>query len=333
MHIFITGIAGFLGSNLADYYLNKGFKVSGNDNLIGGDKQNISSDVNFYEYDCENLGKNLTYFKDVDVVIHAAAFAHEGLSVFSPYLITKNIFSGSVSVFTAAIQSKVKRIVYCSSMARYGEIKQPFKETDTPNPVDPYGIAKLAAEKVLINLSKTHGIEYNIAIPHNILGPKQKYDDPFRNVASIMINLMMQNRQPVIYGDGEQTRSFSDVSDCIYCIDKLATDKNIKSEIFNIGPDENYITINELFKKISNILKFNQEPIFFPDRPNEVKHSNCSADKARNLLGYKTEFDVDSSLVKMVEYIKSNGPKKFIYNYDIEINNELTPQTWSKKVF
>ena len=287
MHIFITGIAGFLGSNLAD----------------------------------------------VDVVIHAAAFAHEGLSVFSPYLITKNIFSGSVAVFTSAIQRKVKRIVYCSSMARYGHIKQPFKESDVPNPVDPYGIAKLAAEKVLINLSDTHGIEYNIAIPHNILGPKQKYDDPFRNVASIMINLMLQNRQPVIYGDGEQTRSFSDVNDCIFCIDKLATDKNIVSETFNIGPDENYITINELFKKISNILKFNQEPIFYPDRPNEVKYSNCSAEKARSKLGYKTEFDVDTSLINMVDYIKSHGTKKFIYNYDIEIDNEKTPKAWLNKFF
>ena len=269
----------------------------------------------------------------MDVVIHAAAYAHEGLSVFSPYLITKNIFSGSVSVFTAAVMQKVKRVVYCSSMARYGNIKQPFHESDIPNPVDPYGIAKLAAEKVLINLSETHGIEYNIAIPHNILGPKQKYDDPFRNVASIMINLMLQNRQPVIYGDGEQTRSFSDVEDCIYCIDKLTIDKNIKSEIFNIGPDENYISVNELYKKISNILKFNKEPIYYPDRTNEVKYSNCSADKARKLLGYKTEFDVNSSLKRMVDYIQEKGVKKFVYNYDIEIDNELTPQTWSKKIF
>ena len=77
MHIFITGVAGFLGSNLADYYLEKGFKVSGNDNLIGGEKQNLDPKVNFYQYDCENLEKNNKYFKDVDVVIHAAAFAHE----------------------------------------------------------------------------------------------------------------------------------------------------------------------------------------------------------------------------------------------------------------
>lgn len=333
MHIFITGVAGFLGSNLADYYIKNGFKVSGNDNLVGGDRENLNKDINFYEYDCENLELNSKYFKDVDVVIHAAAFAHEGLSVFSPYLITKNIFSGSVAVFTAAVKQKVKRVVYCSSMARYGNIKQPFNEEDEPNPVDPYGIAKLAAEKVLINLSNTYGIEYNIAIPHNILGPKQKYDDPFRNVASIMINLILQNRQPVIYGDGEQTRSFSDVNDCIYCIDKLTTDKNIKSEIFNIGPDENYISVNELYKKISNILQFNKEPIYYPDRTNEVKYSNCSADKARKVLGYKTEIDVNSSLKNMVDYIKKKGAKKFIYNYDIEINNELTPKTWSKKFF
>ena len=333
MHIFITGVAGFLGSNLADYYIKNGFKVSGNDNLVGGDRENLNKDINFYEYDCENLELNSKYFKDVDVVIHAAAFAHEGLSVFSPYLITKNIFSGSVAVFTAAVKQKVKRVVYCSSMARYGNIKQPFNEEDEPNPVDPYGIAKLAAEKVLINLSNTYGIEYNIAIPHNILGPKQKYDDPFRNVASIMINLILQNRQPVIYGDGEQTRSFSDVNDCIYCIDKLTTDKNIKSEIFNIGPDENYISVNELYKKISNILQFNKEPIYYPDRTNEVKYSNCSADKARKVLGYKTEIDVNSSLKNMVDYIKKKGAKKFIYNYDIEINNELTPKTWSKKIF
>ena len=97
MHIFITGVAGFLGSNLADYYLSKGYKVSGNDNLVGGDLQNVSEKVNFYQYDCENLEKNSKYFKNVDVVVHAAAYAHEGLSVFSPYLITKNIFSGSIS--------------------------------------------------------------------------------------------------------------------------------------------------------------------------------------------------------------------------------------------
>ena len=165
----------------------------------------------------------------------SAAYAHEGLSTFSPTLICPNNVTGSTSVFTAAIKNNVKRIVYCSSMARYGDISTPFKETDKVNPVDPYGVSKVAAENILKILSKTHGIEYNIAVPHNIIGPKQKFDDPYRNVASIMINLILQGRQPTIYGDGEQKRSFSDIDDCIFCLDKMITDPEIFSQTINIA--------------------------------------------------------------------------------------------------
>jgi len=333
MNIFISGIAGFLGSNLSDYYIKKGFKVSGCDNLVGGDLENIDPKVNFFKADCEDLDKMKEITKNIDVVIHAAAYAHEGLSVVSPNIICSNIVSGSTGIFSAAIQNKVKRIVFCSSMARYGNIKPPFLEEDIPNPVDPYGISKLAAEKILINLCNTYGVEYNIAVPHNIIGIKQKYDDPFRNVASIMINLMLQNRQPIIYGDGEQKRSFSDVDDCIYCIDKLATDPNIKSQLINIGPgSENEITINQLFKKISNQLQFNQEPIYKPERVNEVKNAICSSTLAENLFNKKSNQDIDSVISKMINYIRKNGVKKFNYNYNIEINNELTPETWRKKL-
>jgi UDP-glucose 4-epimerase len=334
MHIFITGIAGFLGSNLADYYLSKNFKVSGCDNLVGGDIENIDQNkINFYKTNCEDLTELTRIMKGVDIVCHAAAFAHEGLSTFSPTLICNNNLTGSVSVFTAAIRNKVKRIVYCSSMARYGNIKVPFKETDVVNPVDPYGVSKYAAEEILKILSKTHNIEYNIAIPHNIIGPKQNYTDPFRNVVSIFSNLMMQNIRPTIYGTGEQKRTFSDINDCIFCLDKLLLDPNIKNEIINIGPDEEYISINELFKKISNKLGFNQEPVYAADRPNEVKEATCSADKARKLLNYNTTVSLDDSLDKVINYIKLKGCKKFEYNYEIEILNDKTPKVWTDKLF
>lgn len=334
MHIFITGIAGFLGSNLADYYLNKGFKVSGCDNLVGGDLDNVHPDVNFYQGDCEKLDFMTQSTKNnVDVLCHAAAYAHEGLSSISPTLICNNNVTGSVAVFTAAIRNKVKRIVYCSSMARYGKIKVPFKEDDLLQPVDPYGVSKVAAENILKILCDTHGLEYNIAVPHNIIGPKQKYDDPFRNVVSIMTNLILQNRQPIIYGDGEQKRCFSDIDDCIFCLDKLITDKKIVSQIVNIGPDEESITINDLFKKISNKLQFNQQPKYFPDRPNEVKHATCSSDKARRILKYKTTVSLDESIDKVIQFIKQKGPKKFKYNYMLEIENEKTPETWKEKLF
>jgi UDP-glucose 4-epimerase len=334
MHIFITGIAGFLGSNLAEYYLKKNFQVSGCDNLIGGNLDNIDQNkINFFKVDCEDFEAMKKIIKDVDVLCHAAAYAHEGLSSFSPVLISNNNVTGSVSVFTAAIINKVKRIVYCSSMARYGNIKIPFREEDELRPVDPYGVSKVAAENILKILSKTHNIEYNIAVPHNIIGPRQKYDDPYRNVVSIMINLMLQKRNPIIYGDGNQKRTFSDIDDCIYCLDKLLTDPKVVSQVVNIGPDEEFTSINELYRLLSNKLKFNLEPKYLEDRPNEVKEATCSADKARKILGYKTSVSLDESLDKMINYISKKGPKKFQYNYPLEIDNEKTPLAWKEKLF
>jgi UDP-glucose 4-epimerase len=334
MHIFITGIAGFLGSNLAEYYCKKNFKVSGCDNLVGGSLDNIDlNKINFFKADCEDFEKMKKIMTGVDVLCHSAAYAHEGLSTFSPVLISNNNVTGSVSVFTAAIINNVKRIVYCSSMARYGNIKIPFREDDELKPVDPYGVSKVAAENILKILSKTHNIQYNIAVPHNIIGPRQKYDDPYRNVVSIMINLMLQKRNPIIYGDGNQKRTFSDVDDCVYCLDKLLTDPNIVSQVINIGPDEEFTSINELYRLLSNKLKFNLEPKYLEDRPNEVKEATCSADKARKILGYKTSVSLDKSLDKMIDYIKKKGPKNFQYNYPLEINNEKTPLAWKERLF
>ena len=334
MHIFITGIAGFLGSNLAEYYIDKGFKVSGCDNLIGGSLENLNTKkINFFKTNCENLEEMKKIMKGVDVVCHAAAYAHEGLSSCSPVLISSNNVVGSVSVFTAAINNNVKRIVFCSSMARYGKIKIPFKEDDDLKPVDPYGVSKVAAENILKILSKTYGFEYNIAVPHNIIGPRQKYDDPFRNVVSIMVNLMLQNRSPIIYGDGNQRRTFSDINDCIYCLDKLITDPAIVSEVVNIGPDEQFISINDLYHLLSNKLKFNLEPKYHNPRPNEVLEATCSSEKARTILGYKTKVTLEESVDKVINYIKINGPKKFEYIYPLEINNEKTPSSWKEKLF
>ena len=119
-NILITGVAGFLGSHLSEKLLDLGHKVVGVDNMIGGYKDNIHKDVEFYNLDCSNFLEIKKIMKGIDVVYHCAATPHEGLSVFSPYEITKNNYLASVSIFTAAINNKVKRIVYCSSMARYG---------------------------------------------------------------------------------------------------------------------------------------------------------------------------------------------------------------------
>jgi UDP-glucose 4-epimerase len=172
-----------------------------------------------------------------------------------------------------------------------------------------------------------------IAVPHNIIGPRQKWDDPFRNVASIMINLMLQGRQPIIYGKGKQKRCFSFIDDCLYCLKEMAFRPQVASEIINIGPDEETITILELAERIANQLQFNLDPIFMPGRPQEVEHASCSSDKARALLQYKTTVDLDTGLSLMIEAIKRRGVRDFKYHIDLEIVNDLTPRTWKERLF
>jgi UDP-glucose 4-epimerase len=329
--ILVTGVAGFLGSHLAEKLFNMNHEVIGIDNMVGGYKDNVPKNIQFYNIDCCDLNKVNEIMKGVDVVYHCAATAHEGLSVFSPVEITKNNYMASVTVFTAAVSHKVKRIIFCSSMARYGDQQTPFKEDMQPKPIDPYAISKVAAENVLINLCELNKIEWVIAVPHNIIGPRQKYDDPFRNVVSIMLNRMLQKKPPIIYGDGEQKRCFSYIDDCLSCLLPMLDQKNLNKQIINIGPDEEFVTINEVSEICSNITGSNLKPIYKKDRPREVKHATCSAEKARKLLNYKTTVDLKSGISKTYDYIKTRGTKPFEYYINIEIKNELTPEVWLKK--
>ena len=331
MKIYITGIAGFLGSHLAKRLISLGHKISGNDSMIQGDIDNLPKNVNFHKTDCCNFDEMSRNLKGIDIVYHCAATAHEGLSVFSPNFITKNIFQASISVITASIVNKVKRFVFCSSMARYGSQISPFNETMPPKPEDPYGIAKVAVEESLKLLCKTHFMDYNIAVPHNIVGPNQKYDDPFRNVMSIFINRNLQNKPSIIYGDGNQKRCFSYIDDVIFCLEKLALEKSISKEIINIGPDEETITINNLAKLVANVTGYNGDPIHVPGRPLEVKEATCSSEKARRLLDYKTKTPLIDAIKLTTNFIKNKGTKKFIYNLPVEIKSEITPETWTKK--
>ena len=336
MKIFITGIAGFLGSHLADRMIELGHEVSGNDTLIGGYRDNVPKKAKLYVVDCCDIDKMTYIMEGSDIVIHTAATAHEGLSVFSPSFITKNIFEASVSTISAAIQNKVKRFVYCTSMARYGDQEAPFNEKMSPKPVDPYGIAKVAGEEVLKALCDTHGMEWNIAVPHNIVGPRQRYDDPFRNVMSIMINRNLQNKPAIVYGDGQQTRCFSYVGDCINCLEKMALDPNIVGEIINIGPDEGTITVKELADLVAQECDIRKDniwpPIHMPDRPREVKHASCTAVKARKLLDYETKTDLRKAIQETVAYVRKKGPKPFDYSYPLEIVSDKTPRTWKDRL-
>lgn len=331
--VFISGIAGFLGSHLADAFLAAGHTVIGIDNMVGGYSDNVSAGAQFHQCDCNDFYRLKQLMAGCDVVYHCAATAYEGLSVFSPHLITQNIVTASTGMISAAAANRVRRFIMCSSMARYGAHQVPFTEDMDPRPQDPYGIGKYTAELMLRNIAETHGMEWVVAVPHNIIGPRQKYDDPFRNVASIFINLMMQGRQPIVYGRGDQMRCFSFVSDNVAPLTQMAFDPACVGEVINIGPDDQFISINELAQITAGLLDFPLEIQYTRDRPQEVHLANCSADKARRLLGYKPKVRLEEGLRQMIDYIRTRGPRPFQYHLDLEIRSDKTPDTWSRRLF
>ena len=333
MKVLITGVAGFMGSHLADEFIKRGHSVIGIDNLIGGYYENVPNAVEFYAKDLGDFDSVQGHFKGVDLVVNTACTAYEGLSVFSPALVTRNTSHITTVALSASIRAGVKKFVHMSSMARYGtQDSVPFTEDMTPKPQDPYGIAKYATELLIKNLCETHDMKYVILVPHNIIGPRQKYDDPFRNVASIMTNRMLQDKQPIIYGDGLQKRCFSFVQDVIDPL-IIACETDVADGMtINIGPDEEFITINELANTIAKILDFKLEPIYMPERPQEVKDANCSADLARKILNYQTKTNLNDGLLELVTWIKNQGTKQFTYHVPLEFITDKTPQAWKEKL-
>lgn len=333
MKVFITGIAGFLGMHLARAFLEEGWEVGGNDNLIGGYRENVPPAAKFFQVDCIQREELVQAMKGSDVVYHCAATPHEGLSVFSPALVTKNVYLATATALSAAISTGVKRFIFCSSMARYGTNRVPFTEDLEPRPQDPYGIAKVSSETLIKLLAQVHGFEYVIAVPHNIYGPGQKYDDPYRNVVAILINRMLQGNQPYIYGDGTQRRCFSYITDVVAPLTAMATSLKVVGEVINVGPDRELVTIYELAETIAEIIGFPLEPIALPPRPQEVRDANCSADKARRLLDYEPQCSLREGLEKMVAWVRECGPRPFIYHLELEIINKLTPRAWTDQIF
>jgi UDP-glucose 4-epimerase len=257
---------------------------------------------------------------------HTTASAYSRQRLFTKYS------TGYGEVATAAVASGVPRFVHCSSMARYGRLQPPFREEMIPVPIHPYGLAKHASELFVENIFNTHGGDFSIAVPHNIIGPRQRYDDPYRNVASIMINRMMRGLQPVIYGDGSQLRCFSFISDVLFCLERMGTIDDAIGETINIGPDEETISILGLAQAIAGLLNFDLDPVFVAERPLEVQVATCSADKARRMLGYKTQTDLHSGLRSMIDWIDRSGPADFKYDLEIEILTSATPATWVDKL-
>ena len=330
---FISGVAGLLGSNLARHLLDQGVEVVGCDNLAGGYRDNVPDGARFLEADCHDTDAVAAAMAGCDVVYHCAALAHEGLSNFSPTLIARSIVPATTAMVTAAVRARVKRFVYCSSMARYGRQSPPFDEGLPTAPVDPYGVCKVAAEELVRCLGRLHSLEYVIVAPHNIFGVGQRYDDPYRNVIAIMANRALQGLPPLLYGDGSQLRAFTPIQEAVVPLARAGTSDGAAGEVINIGPGpEHALTVLEIARRVMAIAGVDLAPVFLPPRPNEVHHATCTADKARRLLGFDPPGDLDGELQRMTDWIRRRGPRPFDYRMPVEIPSPLVPRAWSERL-
>ena len=333
MKIFVSGVGGLLGSDLAREALELGWEVTGTDSFLGGAASNVPEGVMCWKADCCDSRQYAHLLKDADVVYHCAAAPYEGLSVFSPQIVFQNTLISTVALLRASINAGVRRFVFISSMSRYGHGQVPFTEDMTPAPVDPYGIAKVAAEAVVQNLCSLHGLEWVTAVPHNVYGPGQRYWDPYRNVPAIMANRVLQGKAPVIYGDGSQRRSLSYIADVTAPLIAMADHPAAPGQVFYVGPGGEGVTIAGLAGRIIRLAGADVEPEFFPGRPSEVHQAYCSAAKTRDVLGCEAQWDLDAGLGKLIAWIAEKGPRPFEYHLPLEITRTplQIPRTWTER--
>ena len=303
MKILITGVAGFIGSNLADLLIKNNFDVVGIDNLSYGVSEQIPKGVVFHQEDIRDE-KIHNLFSEVEYVFHLAA-KNSIIDCENDPIETSDInVNGTINVFNAALKKNVKKVIYAESSAVYeGSKNLPSKESDvSPNSV--YAKSKMATNRIANEYSKSKGLVTTGLRYFNVYGPKQDYRRTIPPVFSAFIINLLKGKQPTIFGDGSKKRDFiyvDDVNDFhLMCIENSDTN----NEVFNIGSGKNY-SIKYIYKEIKKILQSDINPIFGKNLDFEAYENLANIDKAKK-LGWNPKTDLENGLKKSIDYIRNH---------------------------
>lgn len=328
MKILVTGVAGFIGCWVSRWLVDAGHRIYGVDNLSGGDEDNVAfSGSVFSLLDLRDGDAVANYMATVkpEVVYHLAASAREGASQFQPKYITETNLMAFMNLIEPAVKAGLKKLVFTSSMAVYGDQTPPFDETVPPRPVDVYGINKTAIEKSLEVLADVHEFDYTIIRPHNVFGERQCLKDKYRNVIGIWMNCILRGEPAWIFGDGEQIRAFSYILDSIPCYVRCLTEAN--GETINIGGAKPY-SINDAWRLVQEAMGVSNYPVkYLPSRPREVKYAFCTSDKSERLLGYQEKIGFEEGVRRMAKWAKIVGPVDWTTE-KLPLSNKKTPVVW-----
>lgn len=304
MRVLITGVAGFLGSRVADWVLENvpSARVLGVDDLSCGYIENVPASVEFVplELGVGDPKVAMLFAQPIDYVFHFAAYAAEGLSPFIRRFNYQNNLAATAELISAAIQAgTVRRFVFTSSMATYGRGRPPFDERDQPAPIDPYGVAKAAAERDLQIAGEQHGLDWAILRPHNLYGPGQSIWQVYRNVIGVWMARHLAGQPLLVYGDGEQRRAFSFVDDCLPAIWRAATEPGASRQIVNLG-GRRPVSINEAAACLQAVM--GGGTLEHREPRHEVRDAWCTTQKSERLLGYEEQTCLPRGLALMWQW-------------------------------
>lgn len=309
-HYLITGVAGFIGSNLAKALVERGQRVRGIDNFATGKPENIAAlrgKLDFREADILNLDSMRKACQGVDFVLHEAAIPSVPKSVADPIGSNQANVDGTLNVLVAARDAKVKRVVYAASSSAYGDTPTlPKHEEMTPNPISPYAVAKLTGELYMQVFYRVYGLETVSLRYFNIFGPQQDANSQYSGVLAKFITMMLKGLQPTIYGDGEQSRDFTFVENVIQA-NLLACEapaEKAAGKVFNIATGTRS-TLNQTFALLKDLTAYDGKPIYEGERTGDIKHSLADISRAQSALRYKPSVNFEEGLRRTVDWYHS----------------------------
>jgi nucleoside-diphosphate-sugar epimerase len=305
----VTGVAGFIGSNLARTLLARGEKVCGIDNLSTGKRENIADmadSLDFCECDLLDLDAMRHACQGMDYVLHQAAIASVPRSITDPLSSNRANVDGSLNLLVAARDAKVKRVVFAASSSAYGDTPTlPKREDMSSNPISPYAVSKLAAELYMQSFWRVYGLETVCLRYFNIFGPHQDPNSPYSGVLARFITFMLNGHEPTIFGDGEQSRDFTYVDNAVAAnlLACTAPAALVVGRVFNVATGYQ-VTLNQTVAVLRRITGYQGTVLRGPERAGDIKHSFADISLAEEHLGYRPTVGFEEGLKRTVAWYR-----------------------------
>jgi nucleoside-diphosphate-sugar epimerase len=306
-HYLVTGGAGFIGSHLAEELTRRGHTVRVADSLITGKRANLDhvKGVEFLEGDLAEPAFAQRAAQGVDYVLHQAAIPSVPRSVKDPIASNRANVDATLNVLVASRDAGVKRLVFAGSSSAYGNTPTLPKREDMPsNPLSPYALQKVVGEQYLQMFTRLYGLETVSIRYFNVFGPRQDPTSPYSGVISVFATALLENRAPMIYGNGEQTRDFTYVANVVDGVLRACEAPGASGEVINVATGGR-ISLNQLYKTMRDVVGGTVEPAYGDVRSGDVKDSQADISKAQRLLGYQPIVSFEEGLKRTIEWYRT----------------------------